>query len=224
MKKIIYILFILIIATSLWSFDQDFYVKEIDNDIFQRINGISYKENDYMTIKDLRYIHILHKNLKGETCQGELICNKYFTQELLEIFQELYKANYPIERVRLVDEYNGDDNLSMVNNNSSCFNYREMTTSKKLSKHALGLAIDINPLYNPYYKKTDTKEIIEPIEGKPYIHRNKIFDYKIDHNDLAYKLFISKGFQWGGDWEKSKDYQHFEVSDISCKILYYDLF
>lgn len=223
--KYLYILIIIIITSSaLWSIDNNFYIKEIDDSIFQRINGISYKENDYIKIYDLRYIHILHKNLQGETCEGELIFNKYFAKDILEIFEELYKANYPIERVKLIDEYKGDDNLSMKNNNSSAFNYRQMTTSNKLSKHALGLAIDINPLYNPYYKKTDTKEIIEPIEGEPYVDRSKEFNYKIDHNDLAYKLFTSKGYEWGGDWKKSKDYQHFEVPDIACKILYYDLF
>ncbi|MBQ0105397.1 MAG: M15 family metallopeptidase [Armatimonadetes bacterium] len=201
-----------------------FYIKEIDSTVFERINGISYKENDYITLKDLRYIHILHKNLKKEILEGEMIVNKYFAPEILEIFEELYKADYPIERVRLVDEYGGSDDLSMKDNNSSCFNYRPMTGSKNISKHALGLAVDINTLYNPYYKKTDTKEIIEPLEGAPFVDRTKDFPYKIDHNDLAYRLFTAKGFEWGGDWKKSKDYQHFEIPDSVCGILYYPLF
>lgn len=222
--KFLYIAAICLLASSLWGTDKDFYIKEIDSDLFQKINGVSYRENDYIGIKDLRYIHILHKNLKGEICRGELICNKYFAEEVLDIFRELYKADYPIEKVKLTDEYKGDDDLSMKDNNSSCFNFRPMTGSTKISKHGLGLAIDINPLYNPYYKKTDTKEIIEPIEGKPYINRSKNFPYKIDHNNLAYKLFVSKGFEWGGDWKKSKDYQHFEIPDNICRILYYPLF
>lgn len=215
---------LVLLVSSLWAEDQGFYIKNIDADLFQKINGISYKENNIIKISDLRYIHILHKNLQGDTLEGEMICNRYFAEEILDIFQQLYKADYPIERVKLVDEYKGDDNLSMEANNSSCFNFREMTTSNYISKHALGLAVDINPLYNPYYKKTETKEIIEPLSGAPFVDRTKDFNYKIDHNDLAYKLFTAKGFEWGGDWKRSKDYQHFEISDISCMLLYYPLF
>ena len=98
--------------------------------------------------------------------------------------------------------------------NSSSFNFRFITHSKKVSKHGYGLAIDINPLYNPYYKKTDEgEEIVEPINAKEYVDRTKEFKHKIDEKDPAYKLFTEHGFEWGGNWKSCKDYQHFEVSD-----------
>ena len=73
------------------------------------------------------------------------------------------------------------------------------------------LAIDINPLYNPYQKPlAKGKTTVEPAAGKPYLNRNLKFDYKISKGDLCYRLFKQHGFKWGGDWTSMKDYQHFE--------------
>jgi len=112
---------------------------------------------------------------------------------LLDIFQKLYEANYPIEKIRLVDEYDADDELSMRDNNSSCFNFRFISHTKKVSKHGLGLAMDINTLYNPYIKVVDGKRILEPATAEAYIDRTKNFPYKIDENDLCCRLFIEHG-------------------------------
>ena len=112
---------------------------------------------------------MLHYNLKGEICLGELVCNKAISNDLIEIFQALYKARYPIERMVLIDEYNAEDNRSMEANNSSCFNFRLVPGTRKLSNHSKGLAIDINPLYNPYVKTNKNgKIIISPEKGKKY--------------------------------------------------------
>ena len=64
---------------------------------------------------------------------------------------------------------------------------------------------------NPYMKVVDGERIVEPITGEPYLDRDADFPCKIDHEDLCYQLFISHGFEWGGDWEDRKDYQHFEI-------------
>ena len=112
--------------------------------------------------------------------------------------------------MHLIDEYNADDEQSMQDNNSSCFNFRFISFTTKVSKHGYGLAVDINPLYNPYVKKVEGRTNVEPAAGKPYADRSRSFEYKIDHDDLAYKLFTAQGFEWGGDWNDRKDFQHFE--------------
>ena len=122
----------------------------------------------------------------------------------------------------LIDEYDADDETAMEDNDSSCFNFRFIAYTKKISKHGLGLAVDINTLYNPYIKVVDGKTIIQPKTAEKYIDRNKKFDYKIEKNDLCYKLFIENGFQWGGDWEDRKDYQHFDLPDETINKLYPD--
>jgi hypothetical protein len=148
---------------------------------------------------------------KGSNHEGVIICNKSIAKDLREIFEELYRAKYPIERIRPISEYDNDDERSMQANNTSCYCYRKIAGSTRLSKHAQGLAIDINPLYNPCVtRKKDGTLLVEPSTGKPYADRNAQNPYKITKGDLCYKLFIKHGFSWGGEWKSKKDYQHFE--------------
>ena len=193
--------------------ESQFYIEKIDDELFSKMDGKSFKENCTTPREDLRYVHILHKDFNGESKEGEIVCNVHIAQDLLEIFKELYKANYQIEKVRLVDEYDADDERSMADNNSSSFNYRYISYTQTVSKHGLGLAMDINTLYNPYVKNVEGKENVEPANATAYVDRDKDFDHKIDHDDLCYQLFIEHGFEWGGDWTESKDYQHFEIPD-----------
>ena len=190
-----------------------FYYTPVTEEIFSRIQGVSYKEDCIVPARDLRYVHILHKDIDGNTHEGEIICHKEIAEDLTEIFYELYLASYPIERVRLVDEYDADDEMSMRDNNSSCFNYRPIASGASLSKHALGVAIDINPLYNPYVRTRNGETTVQPETAVPYTDRSASFDYKLEEGDLCYTLFIEYGFEWGGAWRSLKDYQHFELPD-----------
>lgn len=188
-----------------------FTAEEISDSVFQVMKGKSYKDNCTIPRGDLRYVRVLHKNLSGETMVGELVCNKAITADLLDIFKKLYAANYPIERMVLIDNYNADDDPSMEANNSSAFNFRFIAGTKKLSNHSTGMAIDINPLYNPYVKRrADGSFYVSPEKGRKYANRSKAFDYKLHNGDLCVKLFKEHGFTWGGDWQSLKDYQHFE--------------
>lgn len=191
--------------------EQDaFYVSEIPDDVFERMQGKSYKADCRVPREELRYVHILHTRFDGETKEGELVVNRAIADDVLDIFEKLYEASYPIEKVRLVDEYDADDEASMSDNNSSSFNYRCISHTNKISKHGLGMAVDINTLYNPYVKTVDGELTIEPAGAGDYVDRNADFPYKIDHDDLCYQLFTEHGFTWGGDWTSCKDYQHFE--------------
>ena len=191
---------------------EGFTAQTIPDSIWQLMQGCSYQPNTHIQRADLRYLRVLHYDYDGRTHQGELVCNKRIASKLLTIFRELYEAHYPIQRITLPDNYNADDERQMRSNNTSCFCYRAVSDTKHLSKHAYGLAIDINPLYNPYvrYSKKDGHRIVEPATGVPYVDRKKDFRYKITTEDLCYKLFIKHGFTWGGAWRSMKDYQHFE--------------
>ena len=191
-----------------------FYIKSIDEAIFARIKGKSYKDGCIISLSDLRYLSILHKDLNGNIHQGELICHAHIADILLEIFQELYSVSYPIEKMHLIDEYGANDELSMLDNNSSCFNYRLISHTNKVSKHGLGMAVDINPLYNPYIKEVDGMRILEPAHTEQYLDRSGNFPYKIEADDICCRLFKEHGFEWGGDcWSDRKDYQHFAIPD-----------
>lgn len=186
--------------------DSCFVYMDISCEIFERIDGISYNKGCRIALEELRYLKVIHTDKDQQIYVGELICNRAIADDIVEILKTLYLANYPIERMVLVDEYGADDNTSMRDNNSSAFNYRVISGTDRLSNHSWGVAIDINPLYNPYVRGS----LIEPIEGREYVDRTISHPYMIYKDDLCYREFIKHGFSWGGDWSKSKDYQHFE--------------
>ncbi len=191
-----------------------FYYEPLSEELIHYITGISYPldaDTAEVSLNDLRYVHILHYDFEGKVTEGELICNEYIAQDLVEIFYELYRNEYQLEKVKLIDEYLGDDHLSMADNNTSCFNYRVVDDTTSLSKHAYGLALDINPFYNPYVRADSAGGwYVSPEGADPYADRSKDFPHKIDENDLCYQLFTEHGFFWGGNWKWTKDYQHFQ--------------
>lgn len=197
-------------SASVPSADESFYAEEISDEVFARMQGKSFPEGCTTAREDLRYLNLLYKDIDGNTHAGEMVCNKAIADTLIDIFRQLYEADYPIEKMRLIDDYDGDDDASMIDNNTSCFNYRIVSDTTHLSNHAYGLAVDLNPLYNPYIRQKGGVTVVEPPEGEPYADRANDFNYKIDKDDLAYKLFTEAGFTWGGSWKSVKDYQHFE--------------
>ncbi len=172
-----------------------------------RMIGKSYpEEGAQIQMSELRYLKLLYCDFNGRIRKGEMVCNQAIADDLLYIFKELYKAKYPIASIRLIDDFDGDDLRSMEADNTSCFNYRTKTTGISLSAHAMGLAVDINPLENPYVKG----EEVVPESAQAFADRTVEFPHKITSDDLCCKLFRSRGFQWGGAWNSVKDYQHFE--------------
>ncbi len=199
--------------TVILEVQEEFYSTTLTEELMEYITGKSYPDTTepiQISYDVLAYVHILHYDFEGQVQEGELICNQAIAQDLVDIFRTLYEHQYAIEKVRLIDEYDADDELSMADNNTSCFNYRTVPGKTKLSNHSYGYAIDINPLYNPYVRTRNGTELISPDNGAVYADRSADFPHKIDREDLCYKLFIEHGFQWGGAWNSSKDYQHFE--------------
>lgn len=191
---------------------EEYFVSDTLSDaVFSRMQGKSFKEGCTVPRESLRYLRLLHKDKDGNIIIGEMVCHKAIASDILSIFRELYLHSYPVERVRLIDDYGADDESSMRANNSSCFNFRTVAGTNVPSVHGLGLAIDVNPLYNPYWKRRpDGREIVEPANASAYVDRNADFIYKIVRGDLLVRLFLEHGFTWGGDWKSCKDWQHFE--------------
>lgn len=187
-----------------------FYQETLSDTLIERITGSSYHENDDISLDQLRFLHVLYYDFNNEIKDGELICNKQIADDLLEIFSTLYDNAYQIDKIQLIDVYDADDDLSCADDNTACFNYRVVAGSTTLSKHALGMAIDINPFYNPYVTYPDGKERISPAGSEVYADRSNDNPHMIRKGDLCYQLFIDHGFTWGGEWKSLKDYQHFQ--------------
>lgn len=193
--------------------EQCFASEPIPDGVWMRMQGKTYMANPHIQRADLRHIRALHWDYDGQIHIGEMVCNKKIAPLLTSILRQLYDAHYPIQSMLLPDVYDADDEIQMRHNNSSCFCYRTKPGSKSLSYHARGLAVDLNTLYNPYYKdRQDGTRLVMPATATTYCDRTKAFPYKIDEQDLAYRLFTKAGFSWGGHWRSCKDFQHFEYT------------
>ena len=142
--------------------DNCFRVCDIDDKTFARMQGKSYKAECTIPRSELRYIKALHVTQEGVVMVGEMVVNRAIAEDVVAILRCLYESGYPIERMVLVDEYDADDEASMRANNSSAFNYRHTPGGTRLSAHSRGMAVDINPLYNPYVKSYPDRVYVAP--------------------------------------------------------------
>jgi hypothetical protein len=155
---------------------------------------------------ELRLLRVDHWGLDGRVHRGELIVHRVHARRVLVVLEKLFKARYPIQRLRLVDAYRADDDRSMADNNTSGFNCRRVSGSSRWSEHAFGRAIDLNPLRNPYVTRGGR---VSPPAGRPYADRARRAAGMIHGGDAVVRAFAAAGWRWGGYWSGSRDYQHF---------------
>jgi hypothetical protein len=163
---------------------------------------------------DLVLLTVPYWTYNGQAKLGELVVHKSVGAAVLDVFKTLYTdKSYRFERIELIDRYNGDDRASMTVNNTSAYNCRVVAGSSKLSAHAKGLAIDINPFTNPFV----TSKITSPPGSEAFDslgERNAAKNQPgmILRSGVLVKAFKAKGWTWGGDWTSYKDYQHFSAN------------
>ena len=152
--------------------------------------------------EELELVTVTYYSFDGLLHRGQIIVNKKISDDIIDIFNVIRETRFPVEKVVPMIEYNWSDERSMLDNNTSSFNYRFLSGAKILSMHASGLAIDINPKQNPYIKNGS----ISP-DGSEYQ-----LDAKgtICPDSEIVNIFKEKGWSWGGDWKSLKDYQHFQ--------------
>ena len=194
-------------------------VIERGDEIFNRINGKSYRDNDDIALEDLRYLTIPYYNFEQQVMLGEMIVNVDIQEDVLNIFKELFNNKYEINSMKLIDDYwilgtdgNKADNNSIEENNTSCFCYRQVTGGESISNHGYGRAIDINPQQNPYVEngKNSHRNADEYVNNR-YVGEPHVI--VASDEDICYSIFTKYGFTWGGNWTNPIDYQHFEKTE-----------
>lgn len=159
------------------------------------------------SIHELVDVKVNYWGLDQQTHTGILEVNQLVAQQVKQIFQSLYQAKFPIAKIQPLSAYQNNDAQALADNDTFAFSCRYMTGSTQyLSMHSFGLAIDINPLLNPYVKG----DLILPPQGKAYLHRSSAVPGMIVNNDIVVQTFKKYGWIWGGNWKSPKDYQHFE--------------
>jgi hypothetical protein len=148
---------------------------------------------------------------------GRIVVMNAVAGYVLQIFDTLRSKNFPIAKARLMNDYDGDDEASMADNNTSAFNDRPIAGTSFVSIHAFGLAIDINPIQNPYIKREARVLVISPKAGSKYTDRKNL---RPGMAETIVDVFADNGFVvWGGLWRNPIDYQHFQVTpDLASKL------
>ena len=183
-------------------------VSVVDDSVAARMQA-SWRAGCPVPLEDLRLLTVAHWDFAGRVRTGELVIHAEWADAVVDVFRALFAAEFPIQQVRLVDEFGGDDDRSMAANNTSAFNCRPATGSSRWSEHAYGRAIDINPIQNPYV--TPAGSILPP-EGAVHVDRDPATTGLIAEDGPVVAAFDDIGWQWGGRWSRGKDYQHFSAT------------
>ncbi|HEU0191194.1 MAG TPA: M15 family metallopeptidase [Mycobacterium sp.] len=170
--------------------------------------GASWHKGCPIGADRLRRIGVDYLGFDAQPHRGELIVNVELVQQVIGIFEQLYRIGFPIEKMRTVEHYPGArDELSMADDNTSAFNCREIPGSGHWSKHAYGRAIDVNPRLNP---SIGGAAGLQPANAQVYTDRHRIDPGLLHADDPAVRTFTDRGWHWGGYWRSPVDYQHFE--------------
>ena len=170
----------------------------------------SYRAGCPVAPADLRLVRVSYRGFDGRTHAGALVVNRRVARDVVTVFRRLYVARFPIRRLTPISAFRGSDDASMAADNTSGFNCRAAvgSTTGGWSEHAYGMAIDVNPVENPYVLNGRTL----PPAGRAYLGRTLVRRGMAVGGGVLVRAFESVRWKWGGRWSGSPDYQHFSVN------------
>jgi hypothetical protein len=161
-----------------------------------------------VALSQLRHVSLPFVGFGGRARRGALVVNASVAADVVAAFRQLYRARFPIRRMKPIQAYGGDDFRSIEADNTSAFNCRAATGSSNWSNHAYGSAIDFNPLENPYVSGGRTSHR----RSVPYLDRSPYRKGMILEGGVVTRAFDARGWGWGGRWSDPVDYQHLSVN------------
>lgn len=177
----------------------------VSDEVHARIRNISWRDEPRCPrVAELAYLRLSHVTFDGGTAIGELLVHGSIAARAIELFRRLYAVGFPIRQMKLVDEFGADDDRSMSADNTSAFNYRMVAGTQILSQHARGLAIDINPVENPWRKP----DRLVPPEGQAFADRTRVRPGMFVRPGPLIAAIDELGWEWGGDWNHAWDDHH----------------
>lgn len=165
----------------------------------------------------LRRVDFQYINFDGAIAAGHVVVLDAVADQVADIFSELFAQRFPLQKAVAMEAYQGNDEAAMRDNNTSAFNGRPITDGAAWSKHAYGVALDINPLQNPYISLTNEGDakVLPPASAKSFVNRHDVRPGKVKRAGMVesvVEIFARHGFMtWGGEWDFPIDYQHFEI-------------
>jgi D-alanyl-D-alanine carboxypeptidase-like protein len=183
-------------------------VSRLDRQMRETMIGVSWHPGCPVPLRELRSVWLTYVGFDGRAHHGRLIVHRRWADEIVSVFRTLYRAGFPIRRIRPIDRYGGDDRRSMRHDNTSAFNCRTVAGTSTWSQHAYGRAIDIDPVENPYVDGAH----VSPPNGEAYADRSRMRPGMIAEGDVVWRAFDRIGWGWGGTWWSAQDYQHFSAN------------
>jgi hypothetical protein len=183
-------------------------ISRLDRQTREAMTGVSWHQGCPVPLRNLRLVRVTYVGFDGQAHGGRLVVHRRWAEDVLGVFRRLYARGFPIRRVRPVDRYGADDRASMRHDNTSAFNCRYVSGTTTWSQHAYGRAIDINPVENPYVVGSR----VSPRRGRAFLDRSDVRAGMVVRGDVVWRAFRRIGWEWGGAWSSSKDYQHFSAN------------
>lgn len=180
--------------------------RAIPADVADRMRGRSWRPDDPRcpALAELAYVEVDHRTLDGGAARGELVVAARIAGAALALLRRLWAIGFPVAAMRLIDDHGADDDRSMSANNASAFCFRTVAGTRDISQHAFGLAIDLNPVQNPWVRP----DRFVPPEGAPYLDRADLRPGMIVRPGPVTRVLDELGWEWGGDWRHARDYHH----------------
>lgn len=183
----------------------------------RRMRGKTWKPGCPVPLSDLRLLRFNYWNFHGELGRGPMVVHEDVAQDVLWVFRRLFRARFPIKRVALTKEFVPEEFEPVTYTRRSvtaAFNCRPVITPRgpgsDFSNHSYGLAIDINPIQNPY---VDADGFVRTMASRRYLDRSRRLKGMIHDGDVVVRSFAAIGWGWGGHWSGGKDYMHFDFRE-----------
>nr|WP_246283642.1 M15 family metallopeptidase [Nocardioides perillae] len=165
---------------------------------------------------DLAWLRVVHRGFDGGRHTGELLVHRDVATDLRQVFRDLWRADFPLERVSITDRAALDAPPTGDGNDTGAFVCRPVTGGGGFSQHAYGLAVDLNPFQNPYLRVRETasgtERIVLPELASAYLDRDRRAPGMVRAGGPVVRAFARIGWSWGGDYRTLRDWQHFSLT------------
>ena len=177
--------------------------------------GTTWHEGCPVAIADLRLVRFNYWGFDGEIKRGPMVVNASVATDVLWVFDQLFEAGFPMKRVglaRAFHERRWEDDPDTRRSVTASFNCRVVITpdgpGDEFSQHAYGLAVDVNPLQNPFVRSDGW---VRNRFAEPYVDRSQDLPGMVHDGDVVVDAFAAIGWAWGGRWSGDTDYMHFSL-------------
>jgi len=193
-------------------------IDELPTGLAAEMRGTTWHPGCPVPLDGLRLLHFNYWGFGGNLLRGPMVVNATVAEDVLWVFRQLYDARFPIKRVDLSTPFHPEAfaqhrRIDSKRSVTASFNCRPVVTAlgpgADYSQHSYGLAIDLNPLQNPY---VTTDGFVRNRAAEPYTDRSRHLEGMIHEGDVVFRSFAAIGWSWGGNWSGDKDYMHFSLT------------